>query len=131
MMQLKTRLESPGLREETAVRYLKGVGPKMAGKLAGLGIGTVGDLVRYYPRDWEDRRIRKKIRQVRTEEKIALFGTIRRFHFTETLRGFAIAEIVLEDDTGTLPCKWIRRRSFKYDILQTFKREFETGAGIA
>ena len=36
------------------VQYLKGVGEKRAAQLAKLGIVTVGDLVRFYPRDYID-----------------------------------------------------------------------------
>ncbi|MCL2609229.1 MAG: ATP-dependent DNA helicase RecG [Treponema sp.] len=34
---------------------LKGIGPAQVPKFANLGIATVGDLLRHYPRDWEDR----------------------------------------------------------------------------
>ena len=34
------------------VQYLKGVGPARAGTFAQLGVHTVGDLLEYYPRDW-------------------------------------------------------------------------------
>ena len=37
------------------VQFLKGVGPKRAEILAGLGVVTVEDLLHYYPRDWQDR----------------------------------------------------------------------------
>ncbi|MBQ8897617.1 MAG: ATP-dependent DNA helicase RecG [Clostridia bacterium] len=38
------------------VRYVKGIGETKAKKLASLGIRTVGDMLTYYPRDYEDRR---------------------------------------------------------------------------
>lgn len=40
---------------ETEVRYLKGVGEARAKALAKLGIHTLGDLVEYFPRGYEDR----------------------------------------------------------------------------
>ena len=38
----------------TNIQYLKGVGEKRAKLLGKLGIFTVGDLLRYYPREYKD-----------------------------------------------------------------------------
>ena len=40
----------------TNVQYIKGVGPKLAELLAKRDIYSVGDLIEYYPRAYEDRR---------------------------------------------------------------------------
>ena len=39
---------------ETDIRKLKGVGEKRAALFAKLGAPTVGDLLRLYPRDYQD-----------------------------------------------------------------------------
>lgn len=43
------------LRENTDVRYLKGVGEAKAKAFAKLGVHVVGDLLRFFPRGYEDR----------------------------------------------------------------------------
>mgnify|MGYP001570794810 CR=1 FL=1 len=118
-------------KPEMPVQYVKGVGPKMAGKLSGLGVKTVEDLIHYYPRAWEDRRCRKKIREVRVGETAALYGEIEHFDFIETRRGFAIANVLLKDETGSIPLKWMRKKSFKYDVLQAFRKDFKIGSSMA
>ena len=45
-----------GLTLESSVRALPGVGEVRAKGLEKLGLATVGDLLAYYPRDYEDRR---------------------------------------------------------------------------
>ena len=42
------------LNLKTDIRYLKGVGAKKAEYLGNMGIDTVGALLRYFPRDYED-----------------------------------------------------------------------------
>ncbi len=42
------------INEDSNVQYLKGVGEKRAAALKKIGIQTVGDLVRYYPRTYRD-----------------------------------------------------------------------------
>ena len=39
----------------TDIRYIKGIGEKRAEALGRLGIRTLGDLLYYFPRDYEDR----------------------------------------------------------------------------
>ena len=51
------------------IQYVKGVGPARAKSLNKLGIYTLGDLITYYPRDYEDRSIIKKIDEVKDGEK--------------------------------------------------------------
>lgn len=42
------------------VKYIKGVGPKIAQYLRNLNINTAEDLIYYFPRDYEDMSIIKK-----------------------------------------------------------------------
>lgn len=42
------------MKPDTPVQYLRGVGPKLAGRFARLGIGTVGQLLAHYPRRYLD-----------------------------------------------------------------------------
>ena len=46
--------EQPMLKRTDKVQYLKGVGEKRAAQLSKLGIVTVEDLLRSYPRDYID-----------------------------------------------------------------------------
>ena len=54
---------SPGLKD--SVRYLKGVGPRLAEKLAQKEIVTLEDLLYYLPHRYEDRRELKKISRLK------------------------------------------------------------------
>ena len=46
----------------TDIRYIKGIGETRAKALQKLGIATLGDLLSYFPRRWEDRTLERPIR---------------------------------------------------------------------
>lgn len=115
---------------QMSVQYIKGVGPKMAEKLSRLGIRTVEDLLYYYPRNWEDRRQFCPLKGAKNDQEMTFRGTIKSVHFAETPSGYAIVTALIQDESGQLFCKWMRRRSFKYDVLQTFRKELRNGVSI-
>lgn len=54
------------------VKFLKGVGPNRALKLNRVGVYTVEDLLNYFPVKYEDRRVVKKINELKDEKKALL-----------------------------------------------------------
>jgi ATP-dependent DNA helicase RecG len=59
------------LRLDTPVQYVKGVGPTRAAQLAELGVGTVEDLLTYFPRRFDLRRHVQPIKSLRGDEEAA------------------------------------------------------------
>ncbi|MCQ2455261.1 MAG: ATP-dependent DNA helicase RecG [Clostridia bacterium] len=58
------------------IRYLKGVGEKRAETLYNLGIDTVGALLRYYPRSYEDFSVITKISDCNSDRKVCIKAKI-------------------------------------------------------
>ena len=56
----------------TDIRYIKGIGEKRAEALGRLGIRTLGDLLCYFPRDYEDRTAVRPIAELLPDEKDAV-----------------------------------------------------------
>jgi len=90
---------------ELPILSLSGVGPKKAGILHELGVDTIGDLLRFWPRSWEDRRNRLKIAELRDGEAAGfeaviskITGTPRYYKSGKTTPFSAIAA----DDTGEI-----------------------------
>ncbi len=61
---------------ETDIRFLKGVGEKRAQHLYSLGIDTIGALLRYYPRGYEDFSNIKQLFDCFNEEKVCVKARI-------------------------------------------------------
>src|SRR2546425_7383669 len=60
------------------VRYLSGVGPEMARRLAKLEIRTIRDLLFHIPRSYLDRRTVTPIAFLRPNEEASILGTLVR-----------------------------------------------------
>ena len=83
-----------------SIQYVKGIGPKKAEKLNKLGIYTIKDLLYYFPRQFEDRSVIKKIAQLEDEEKVTVKALITNIESYTPKKGMTITRIDVKDDTG-------------------------------
>jgi len=87
------------------VRYLKGVGPARAKTFAQLGVETVGDLLEYFPRDWNFIPESIKIAQMRPGQTASIIGMVESTDYQDYRRQ-PIFEAVISDDTGVCRIIW-------------------------
>lgn len=82
---------------------LQGVGPKNAESLEKLGMQTLGDMLYYFPRRYEDYSQLKPIQSLMFNDVVTVLGTIQSVH-TRPIRGgkASIMEVVISDGTGSL-----------------------------
>ena len=95
------------------VMYVKGVGPRRAAALEKLNIFTKYDLLRHYPRDYEDRQRITPIAEVEIDEPAIIIGRLSNLTFRETSRGFSIISGILSDNTGHIPITWFNQDYLK------------------
>lgn len=105
--QEKIIIMSKDLRNN--VQYLKGVGPKRAKLLARLGIGTAEDLLYYFPRDYQDRRLISSIRSLREDQFVTIRGEVLAKSLSRTRSGKKIFSLVVDDGSGRIPCVWFNQ----------------------
>ena len=75
MKQVETsnfKAKDQGLRLDMPLQYLKGVGPQLGSLLGRRGLRTVNDLLRYYPRSYEDRRAARDIASLQAGDLVSV-----------------------------------------------------------
>lgn len=82
---------------------LNGVGPKNADSLEKLGMQTLGDMLYYFPRRYEDYTLLKPIQALMYGDVVTVLGTIQSVH-NRPIRGgkMNIIEVVIADGTGAM-----------------------------
>ncbi len=82
---------------------LQGVGPRNAESLAKLGMQTLGDMLYYFPRRYDDYSQLKPIKELFYGEQVTVIGTIQSVH-SRPIRGgkASIVEVIIGDGTGAL-----------------------------
>jgi ATP-dependent DNA helicase RecG len=86
-----------------SLTVLQGVGPKHAETLVSLGMKTLGDMLYYFPRRYEDYSQLKPIKALFYGDVVTVLGTIQSVH-NRPIRGgkASIIEVVISDGTGSL-----------------------------
>lgn len=85
------------------VTALKGVGPKKAAALEKLGIRTIGDLLLFFPRDYQDRRKTCRIAQLEEDKPACVRGSVELVVKDPFRRGRRqILRVLISDGSGKL-----------------------------
>ena len=125
---------SPG-PQTPSLAQVKGIGPKVAGRLMAVGIRTVEDLLRHYPRDYIDYSRLLRIRDLRPGETVTVVGAVCRSHAFVSSRNhnLAVLELQLQDSTGRLRVTrfYMGRRFASPKWLQQQRGKFPPGATVA
>lgn len=100
------------------VKYVKGVGQNRAAILNKLGIFTLGDLITYYPRDYEDRGKPKKIAECEDGEEVLIKAiTVSRVSEVKVRKNMAIYKLNVRDDSGVCVITWYNQPYLKKQFI--------------
>ena len=94
--------------EQSKIHEIKGVGEKTEKLFAKLGIYTVGDLLRYYPRNYDVYEEAVPIAEVEDGRTVTITGTIFGRVQVGGSRNLQVTSIHVKDLTGTIKAVWFR-----------------------
>ena len=101
------------------VQYLKGVGPNRKILLNNLNIFTIYDLITYFPRDYEDRTVFKKINELLDGEVVCVKVIAKtKVQEVRIRKNLSLYKLAVQDETGTAICTWFNNKYVKNYINQ-------------
>lgn len=97
------------LRLDTSIQYLKGVGPKLGDLFTRKGLKTLGDLLEFYPRAYEDQRAARNIASLKMDDIVSIKATVVAVHSLNMGRSTRkMYDVVVKDSSGQVHCKFFR-----------------------
>ena len=120
---------------ESPLARVHGIGPKLAERLASLGLLVVRDLIQHYPRDYVDYSALRRIEALEAGETATIVATVRRSHGFTSPRNpnLSIIELQLQDPTGRIKVtRFLAGKRFSNPAyLHGQTRQYPAGATVA
>jgi ATP-dependent DNA helicase RecG len=93
-----------------SLTVLSGVGPRHAQTLSKLGMHTLGDMLYYFPRRYDDYSQLKPIKGLWYGEQVTVIGSVQSVH-SRPVRGgkMQLTEAIIGDGTGALRLSWFNQ----------------------
>ena len=93
---------------DSPISEISGVGEAIARKYAYLGINTIGDLINYYPRKYEDYSTITEVAKLRPGPT-TIEAKIKQVSGRYVRRGMHITEAIASDKTGSIRVVWFNQ----------------------
>jgi len=108
-----------------SIQTVQMVGKVKAQKLNKLGIRTVGELITYFPRDYEDRSMEKKVSELMDGDECSVFLTVLSDVTMNRPRPrMSIYKVTAGDDSGVMTLVWFNQGYIKDQIKKGSKYVF-------
>jgi len=95
---------------DAPLTVINGIGPKYAQTLAALGLHTLGDLLYYFPRRYDDYSQLQTINRLWYGQEVTVMGSVQSTNVRPIRGGQAkLTEVILSDGTGSLRVNWFNQ----------------------
>lgn len=114
---------------ETPVQFMKGVGPHRAQLLAKIGITSAADLLFYFPRTHQDRRL-QPIGSLVPGKKASIKAEVVLAQYRQVGPMLGQFRAVLKEGTHSIEAVWFRHLTYKFDVFSGIKKNVQPGKQI-
>jgi len=99
------------------IQYMKGVGPKRAALFQNMGIHNIGDLLFFFPREYQDRRSITLIAQAPIDSLVSVRGKIIKLDVLRPRPRMVILKAWIQDDSGIIPAIWFNQSFLQKQLI--------------
>src|SRR5437867_9779324 len=126
-------VKEPRLEASSRIQFRRGVGPTRAALFERLGLVTLEDLLRHYPRAYLDARRFVRIADLRPGELVTVEGRVKHAAALRTRVGRTDFVATIEDASGTIPCYFFGQpflaRTFRHGARVVVSGELDSLEG--
>ncbi len=120
---------------ESSIAEVKGIAPRFAERLSGLGLLLIKDLLLTFPRDYVDYTSLKTIEEIKIGDTVTIVAKVRRCSSFVSPKNpnLSILELFIKDNTGSLKITrfFAGRRRSHISYLKTQERLYPSGVTVA
>ncbi len=109
MVGMDAREKSPAEMLATPVQFLKGVGPHRAEIVGRLGLNTAGEVLFFFPRDYQDMTDRREVADLEEGRLQSVCGVIEEIDLRTTGPGRCILGVLVRCRTGHIRAVWFNQ----------------------
>ena len=106
------------MNEKSKIRELKGIGVKTEQLFHKIGVQTVGDLLRYYPRGYDVYEAPVQISETEAGKTYTILGSISAKPQVGGNQNMQITTISVKDDSGIMKVVWFRMPFLKNTLVK-------------
>ncbi len=94
---------------DSPITAISGIGPTQSKRFQRLGVETIGDLLFFYPRRYDDYSQLKPIGKLKYGEQVTIIGTIRDTRVKRRAGGATIVNTIVADASGSIQATWFNQ----------------------
>lgn len=119
---------TPGLGLNAPLNTIRGIGPELTKRYANVGVKTLGDLLYYFPRRYDDYSQLKPINRLEYGDELTIIATVQSTLITQQkYKNMSRIEVVVSDGTGFLRLIFFR---FGGEVARYMENQFKHGAQL-
>ncbi len=111
------------------IQYVKGVGPHRAELLSKLGISSPSDLLFYFPRSHQDRRI-IPLSQIEVGKKTSVRVLVQSATYRQAGPQLGQFRAMVQEGERFIEAVWFRHLSYKFDVFAGIRKHIQPGKWV-